>query len=386
MQTWIMHLDMDAFFASVEILDNPALAGLPVAVAGRSDRSVVAAASYSIRKFGVRSAMSVVQARKLCPQAVFVPPRFHRYSEISRQVMAVLERFSPLVEQASIDEAYLDASGLEHLFGPVRDMARALKDEVRAATGLTCSVGLAPVRFLAKIASDLNKPDGLTVIEPDQVRDFLRDLPVGKIPGVGGKTLETLRGLGVRTAGGLLRFGPEFWEARLGSWGPTLWERAQGIDPRPVEPGGEAKSSGAENTFEEDTLDRDFLRRWLLVQSERVAADLRQMGVKARTVTVKIKFADFRQITRSRTLAAATDQTLAVYRAARAILAAEDLPLRVRLIGVTASHFGQGPTQLSLLDPEPPRKQSRLDRAVDQVRQKFGKQAVLRGDVLEMKD
>lgn len=386
MQTWIMHLDMDAFFASVEILDNPALAGLPVAVAGSSDRSVVAAASYAIRKFGVRSAMSVVQARKLCPQAVFVPPRFGRYSEISRQVMAVLERFSPLVEQASIDEAYLDASGLEHLFGPVRDMARALKDEVRRVTGLTCSIGLAPVRFLAKIASDLDKPDGLTVIEPDQVRDFLRDLPVGKIPGVGGRTLEILRSLGVRTVGDVLRFGPESWEARLGSWGPTLWERAQGIDPRPVEPGGEAKSSGAENTFEEDTLDRDLLRRWLLVQSERVGADLRQMGVKARTVTVKIKFADFRQITRARTLAAATDQTLAIYRAARAILAAEDLPLRVRLIGVTASHFGQGPAQLSLLDPDPPRKQSRLDRAVDQVRKKFGKQAVLRGDVLEMKD
>ncbi len=385
MQTWIMHIDMDAFFASVEILDNPALAGLPVAVAGNSDRSVVSAASYAIRAFGVRSAMSVVQARKLCPQAVFVPPRFGRYSELSRQVMEVLGRFSPLVEQASIDEAYLDASGLERLFGPVRDMARRLKDEVRAATGLTCSVGLAPVRFLAKIASDLDKPDGLAVIEPEQVRDFLRTLPLGKIPGVGGRTLETLRGLGVKTAGDVLRFGPEFWAARLGSWGPTLWERAQGIDPRPVEPGGEAKSSGAENTFEEDTLDRDLLRRWLLVQSERVAADLRQMGVRARTVTLKIKFADFRQITRARTLAAATDQTLALYRAARAILAAEDLPMRVRLIGVTASHFSHGPSQLSLLDPEPPRRQSRLDRAVDQVRQKFGKKAVQRGDVLEMK-
>ena len=386
MQTWIMHIDMDAFFASVEILDNPALAGLPVAVAGNSDRSVVAAASYAIRKFGVRSAMSVVQARKLCPQAVFVPPRFRRYSELSRQVMEVLGRFSPLVEQASIDEAYLDASGLEHLFGPVRDMARRLKNEVRADTGLTCSVGLAPVRFLAKIASDLDKPDGLAVIEPEQVQEFLRTLPVGKIPGVGGKTLETLRGLGVKTAGDVLRFGPESWALRLGSWGPVLWERAQGIDPRPVEPGGEAKSSGAENTFEEDTLDRDLLRRWLLVQSERVAADLRQMEVRARTVTVKIKFADFRQITRSRTLPAATDQTLAIYRAARAILAAEDLPMRVRLIGVTASHFGDGPSQLSLLDPEPPRKQSKLDRAVDQVRKKFGKQAVQRGDVLEMKD
>lgn len=384
MRTWIMHIDMDAFFASVEILDNPELAGLPVAVGGQSDRGVVAAASYEIRKYGVRSAMSVVKARKLCPQAVFVRPRFRRYSEISRKVMDVLGRFSPLVEQASIDEAYLDATGLERLFGPAPDMARSIKEAVRAETGLTCSVGLAPVRFLAKIASDLDKPDGLTVIEPERMRGFLRTLPVSKIPGVGGRTLDLLRGLGVREAGDVLRFGPEFWEARLGKWGPVLWERAQGIDPRGVEPGGEAKSSGAENTFEEDTLDRDVLRRWLLVQSERVGADLRRMEVKARTVTVKIKYADFRQITRSRTLPSATDQTLAIYRAAREILAGVDLAMRVRLIGVTASHFGDGPTQLSLLEPAPPRRQSALDRAVDQVREKFGKDAVRRGDVLEM--
>lgn len=381
-----MHIDMDAFFASVEMLDHPEWRGKPLAVAGKSDRSVVSAASYEIRKYGVHSAMSVVQAKKLCPHGLFVPPRGRRYSELSRQVMAILHDFSPLVEQASIDEAYLDASGLTRLFGPVEDMARQIKDRVRSETGLTCSVGLAPIRFLAKIASDLDKPDGLTVIRPERVREFLRTLPIGKIPGVGEHGLETLRGLGVRTAGDILRFPAEFWEGRLGKWGPVLWERAQGIDPRGVYPESEAKSTGAENTFERDTVDREVLRKWLLVQSERVGADLRKMGVAGRTVTVKIKFADFRQITRSKTLEAPTDQTRAIYRAACAILDAAELRMKVRLIGVTVSHFGRADAQLSLLDPEPPRKQSALDRAVDKVREKFGREAVKRGDVLDLDD
>jgi DNA polymerase-4 len=380
---FIAHVDMDAFFASVEQLDHPEWRGRPLAV-GDGPRAVVSAASYEIRKFGVHSAMPVLQARKLCPQGLFVPVRMWRYKEVSRRVMAVLQRFSPLVEQASVDEAYLDATGLERLFGPPEEFAAALRATVRAETDLTCSVGVAPVRFLAKIASDFHKPDGLTVIRPADVRPFLDALPVQKIPGVGGRTLEILRGLGVRSAGDVLRHPAGFWRAKLGERGLWLHELALGIDDTPVTPFTPAKSSSAENTFRRDTRDPAVLRRWLLLQSERVGADLRAMGVRGRTVTLKAKFADFRQVTRSRTLDEPVNDTRSIFETALDLL--DELAPRqdLRLIGVGVSQFGEKPRQLSLLEePRDSRSKDALDSALDRVRDRFGKGAITRGDLLD---
>jgi DNA polymerase-4 len=388
----IAHIDMDAFFASVEQLDHPEWRGKPLAV-GDGPRSVVSAASYEIRAFGVHSAMPVQQAKKLCPHGLFVPVRMWRYKEFSRRVMAVLQNFSPLVEQASVDEAYLDATGLERLFGPPEEFGETLRAAVKAETGLTCSVGIAPVRFLAKIASDFHKPDGMTIIHPQDVRAFLDALPVQKIPGVGGKTLETLNSLGVRLAGDILKHPQEFWKKRLGERGLWLFALAHGRDDRPVVPFTPPKSSSAENTFSKDTRDPASLRRWLLLQSERVGADLRAQGVRGRTVTLKAKFADFTQVTRSRTLAEPICDTQTIFDTAVALLAELNPKKDLRLIGVGVSQFGERPAQkLSLLDlvPQPgadappkAKPKGTLDQALDAVRGRFGKSAIVRGDLLD---
>ena len=382
MDRFIAHIDMDAFFASVEQLDHPEWRGQPLAV-GDGPRSVVSAASYEIRKFGVRSALPVAQARKLCPFGLFVPVRMWRYKEMSRRVMAVLQRFSPLVEQASVDEAYLDVTGVERLFGPPEELAATIRAEVLRDTELTCSVGIAPVRFLAKIASDYNKPDGQTIIRQIEVRAFLDQLPVQKIPGVGGRTLELLTGLGVRLAGDVLKHPADFWRQKLGERGLWLHSLAQGQDDRPVTPFTPAKSSSAENTFERDTRDPAVLRRWLLLQAERVGADLRAMGVRGRTVTLKATFADFRKLTRTRTMEEPVDDTKSIFDTALALLAELNPRQDLRLIGVGVSQFGQRSRQLSLLEPETPvRPKAALDNALDAVRGRFGKEAIVRGDLL----
>lgn len=378
----IAHIDMDAFFASIEQLDHPEWRGKPLAV-GEGPRSVVSAASYEIRAFGVRSAMPVLQAKKLCPQGIFVPVRMWRYKVLSRRVMAVLQRFSPLVEQASVDEAYLDATGLERLFGPPEEFASTLRAAVKEETGLSCSVGLAPVRFLAKIASDYNKPDGQTILRPADVRAFLDALPVQKVPGVGGRTLETLHKLGVKNAGDVLRQPASFWQKQLGERGLWLHALAQGRDDRPVTPFTPPKSSSAENTFDKDTRDPATLRRWLLLQSDRVGADLRAQGVRGRTVTLKAKFADFSQVTRSRTLAEAICDSQTIFDTAVALLAELNPRQDLRLIGVGVSQFGDRPRQLSLMEPEPDaRPKGALDSAMDAVRGRFGKGAIMRGELL----
>ena len=387
MQTWILHIDMDAFFASVEQMDNPELRGLPVAVGGTSDRSVVSAASYEVRKYGVRSAMSVVKARKLCPEIVMVPGRMRRYKEVSVQAMGVLREFSPTVEQASVDEAYLDGTGLERLFGPIDEIGHRIKERMREVTGLTCSVGAAPVRFLAKIASDMDKPDGMYIVRHDQVADFLRTLPVGRIPGVGAKLLDALKRLGVRTCGDVLARPREYWEERLGKYGAALYDRARGIDPTPVTPNEAAKSCSAENTFSEDTTDRVLLRKWLLAQSERVGEDLRRHGYRGRTVTLKVKYSDFTQITRSKSLDARTDNTGIIYETACSLLEQVRLHRAVRLIGVGVSNFEARVRQVNLFEEAPREKEatSELDKAVDEVRRKFGGKAVTRMELLGFK-
>ncbi|WP_442877374.1 DNA polymerase IV, partial [Desulfolutivibrio sp.] len=350
---------------------------------GVGDRGVVSAASYEARAFGVRSAMPVVQARRLCPTGVFVPGRHARYAELSRAIMACLGQFSPLVEPASIDEAYVDMTGSATLFGGPQDFGMAMKRAVLSATGLPCSVGVAPVKFLAKIASDFHKPDGLTVVREEDVPAFLAVLPVEKIPGVGRRTREALALLGVRTAGDMLAHPREFWERRLGKHGPELYDKALGIDPSPVRLSREVKSISAENTFDADVSSREALAVWLLHQSERVGRQLRTKGLVGRTVTLKLKYSDFKQITRAKTLTVPTDCDETIFEAARALL--DDVPLArpARLVGVGVSGFGAAPVRLDLWHdanaPDVPARPRRLDSAIDAIRDRFGRDAIRRG-------
>lgn len=405
MQRWIMHIDMDAFYASVEQMDDPSLKGLPVIVGGNSARGVVSAASYEARKFGVRSAMPIFQAKRLCPQGAFVKVRMWRYAEVSRQVMAVLRTFSPVVEQASVDEAFLDASGLTRVFGPVETMAANLKKAVYEATGLTCSVGLAPVKFLAKIASDMNKPNGLVIIYPADVPALLAKLPVADIPGIGKKTLPALQNLGVRHAADVARYPRDFWLRRFGKMGGVLFDRASGKDEREVVPWEPPKSESAENTFETDTNDREVLTTWLLRQADRVGRALRKQDLAGRTVTLKVKYADFTALTRAKTLPKPTNVTKVIYETAIALLDELAPKDKLRLIGVGVSHFSDDDVpqdtpkqrQLSLLGDTPDAgetaaasapginvaREAAIDAALDAVRDKFGAHMVVRGRLYE---
>lgn len=385
----ILHLDMDAFFASVEQLDDPSLRGRPVIVGGSSERSVVATASYEARRFGVHSAMPIVMARKLCPHGVFLPGRRARYVELSSRVMEVLSHFSPLVEQASIDEAYLDATGTERIFGDIDRLVARLKASVRKATGgLTCSVGVAPVKFLAKICSDINKPDGVYILRPEAVDNFLCSLPVRRLPGVGTRMAAKLAALGIVRVDQLRRMSVENLQGHFGKWGVVLHDRAFGRDPRPVTPEHEARSESSEMTFEQDTRDRAFLERVLLMHAERIGASLRAQGITGRTVTLKLKFADFRQITRSQTLPQPIASTQTLFDVGCRLLRAEPLSQSVRLIGLGLSGFDSAPVQLALPgifqaagehDPAEEDRRRRLDAALDAVRDRFGRNAVVRG-------
>lgn len=399
MQRWIIHIDMDAFFASVEQLDHPEWRGKPVIVGGER-RGVVAAASYEARVFGVHSAMPVFQAKKLCPGGIFTRGRRARYAELSRVVMETLREFSPVVEPASIDEAFLDASGLERLFGPIDELGRAIKKAVKERTALNCSVGAAPVKFLAKIASDLKKPDGLSVIYPEEMDSFISGLPLSKIPGLGPQTLKVLRGMGLNSAGDAQKLPEDFWERRFGKLGRVIYERCRGIDRREVEPYTEAKSESAENTLEEDTADLGELKTWLLRQAERVGASLRKHGTKGRTITLKVKYSDFRQITRSHSLKKPTNSTRVIYEVGARLLDELGLDEKLRLIGIGVSNFGEGRAEAMLslpgvvsekqdkLAPEnlDEDKEASLDSALDKLRQKFGPRAVVRGRLFDDKN
>ena len=377
---WLLHVDMDAFFASVEQLDAPELRGKPVIV-GRGARGVVAAASYEARKYGVRSAMPLGQARRLCPQGLYVPGRYECYAALSHIVMETLGGFSPLVEKASIDEAYLDATGLERLFGPIGALCAAIKRAVYTNTGgLTCSVGAAPVKFLAKIASDMRKPDGIFLLPPVDVPAFLETLPVGKIPGVGRHFVATLQRMGITLAGQVPRYPLEFWERHHGRIGRMLFLRAQGIDPRELEGATPPKSESAEHTYATDTTDTRVLHHSLMQHAERVGARLRRHGLRGRTVTLKLKFADFSMLTRSKTLNQPTDSTQTLFDTACALLDGVPLRQRVRLIGLGASGFDVGQEQLPLFPQDATEaKRRQLDAALDKARSKYGKDTVVRG-------
>jgi len=378
----ILHVDMDAFYAAVEQADHPELAGKPVIVGG-SNRGVVTAASYEARKFGVRSAMPIFEARRLCPQAVFMPVNMQRYREVSRQIMDIIGQLSPLVEQISIDEATIDITGTENLYGSPAELAATIKQRIRAETALTCSIGIAPNKFLAKIASDLNKPDGLTIIDDKDVQEFLRVLPVAKVPGIGRATLQTMKALGVVVAADVLRFTRDFWVKRLGKFGERLYERAQGIDQTPVVPHSTAKSCSAEDTFPQDTMDLDELRKWLLTQADEVGRELRSEGLAGKTIVLKIKFSDFRTLTRSRTLPEPTNCTQTIYQVANQLLEGLKIASKVRLTGVGVSNLSAGERQLKLFHDPSLERQKKLDQAMDRIVDRYGAKAIRRGRVFD---
>ena len=363
---------MDAFYASVEQRDHPELRGRPVIVgADPKGRGVVSAASYEARVFGVRSAMPIGKAARLCPHGVFVPVDMEKYARVSDEIMALLGDFSPLVEPVSVDEAFVDLSGTESLFGPPAEAVRQIKQRIRAATGLTASAGLASNKFIAKIASDLRKPDGLVVVETGREAEFLAPLAIERLWGVGKATAKALAGLGIATIGQLQRLPRATLVSRLGDHGADLHELAFGRDDRAVIPWAAPKSMGAETTFERDTADRQRLETTLRGQAERVARELRAGGVAAARVTLKLRFADFRTITRSHT-ADPTQDGLELYRRVMVLFGRERLVQRVRLIGVSASTLGPPASgQLGLLDPNAVRRE-RLARAVDGLTGRFG--------------
>jgi DNA polymerase-4 len=380
----ILHIDMDAFFAAVEQMDDPALRGRCVIVGGPSPRGVVAAASYEARKYGIRSAMPIFQARQRCRELVIVPPRRSRYAELSRRIMEDLREFSPLVEPVSIDEAFVDITGCRRLYGNPLQTARRIKDRIQSRTGLTCSVGVAPNKFLAKIASDLEKPDGLTVIAPEQVTAFIAALPVEKVPGVGRCACETLRSLGIQTLGQIREIPEDLLVGKMGKFAHRLTELARGRDPSAVIPHAETKSISTETTLPRDTQDRQILRRHLISQSQDVARDLRRKGVRARTVSLILKTADFRRHSRNRTLEPPVQSAESIFQTASDLLQNFPITQPVRLIGVGASGLQPDriPIQVDLFPDSPQRRDARwekVERAMDAVADRFGKAAVKRG-------
>jgi DNA polymerase-4 len=378
----ILHIDMDAFYAAVEQLDDPSLRGRCVIVGGTSGRGVVATASYEARRFGVHSAMPIFEARRRCPRAVFIKPRRERYQTVSRQIMGILQRFTPLVEPVSIDEAYLDVTGCERISGTAEEMARRIKASILEEVGLTCSVGGAPVKFLAKIASEMQKPDGLTLIEGPEVAAVIERLPIERVPGVGPAAVSRLAPWGVKTLADAGRLGEAALERRLGKFGLRLAALARGEDPSPVAAHSETKSISAEVTLPRDTVDPFEIQRILLDQAGDVARQLRHQGLRARTVVLKLKHDDFRQVTRSRTLDAPTQSAHTMFEAAEALLAAYRLQRPVRLVGIGAASLVavNRPVQQSLFGGA--RREDadweKVERALDAIEAKFGPDAVRR--------
>jgi len=391
----ILHVDMDAFYASIEIRDNPALAGLPVCVGGpASSRGVISAASYEAREFGVHSAMPTAQARRLCASLVLLPPDFERYTAASRQIMGIFQRYTPLVEPLSLDEAFLDVSGTERLFGDAVEVGRRIKADILREVGLVASVGVAPTKFLAKIASDLDKPDGFRVIEQDEVRSVLDPLPVGKIFGVGPRTAKRLERLGVQTVADLADLDRDEVRSRFGAAGLWIHDLASGIDPRRVTPRREEKSHGMERTFAEDISDREELRALLLSFCEEVAFTLRDRGLRGRTITLKARYSDFRTVTRTTTLDFPTNLGPRIYTTAKALLEKID-PAPLRLLGVQVSKLEDVrlPQQGSLFNGAAPgderrkwlESNERLAKAApsfDKLRRKYGRGTLISASLL----
>ena len=388
-ETWstpILHADLDAFYASVEVLRDPSLKGKPVIVGGTSSRGVVTSASYEARKFGVHSAMPTSRARRLCPNAVFVQPDFSMYSEKSKEVRKVFDCFSPTVEPLSLDEAFLDISGAGKMWPNPQIVAEELRDRVTDETGLTASVGVASNKFLAKLASKRAKPDGMVVVDPADPRGFLDPLPVEDLWGVGNETAAVLRRLGLKTIGDIYQIPTESLQRALGSLGLHIADLARGRDDRSVVTHSPQKSLGAEETFDRDLVAGSEISRALLKLADRVSSRLRARGISGHTVTLKVRFSNFTTITRSRTLPAEVDGARMIYHTALDLIS----PVidqatgskRVRLLGLSMSNLKDWPpsVQLSLIKLP---KWTEADRTLDQVRRKFGDDAIEFGALIE---
>ncbi|WP_434741020.1 DNA polymerase IV [Micromonospora sp. SH-82] len=374
----ILHVDMDAFYASVEVRYRPELRGRPVVVGGVGPRGVVSSASYEARRYGVRSAMPTSRARALCPHAVYLPPDFPRYTAASRAVMQIFRDVTPLVEPLSLDEAFLDVAGARRLFGRPAEIARTIRARVVADQGLTCSVGVGPSKFVAKLGSTRAKPDGLLVVPAGQVLDFLHPLPVSALWGVGERSEQSLRRLGLATIGDLAEAPYGMLRRAVGDAAAAhLRDLAAGQDPRRVNPEQVEKSIGAETTFETDVTDRQEIRRVLLALADKVGARLRRAGQVGRTVSVKVRMADFRTVNRSRTLDVSTDTAREVFDTVWALFTALDPDEPIRLVGVRVEGLagaGRTPRQLALGAPE--RGWREAEAAMDAAVARFGRSVI----------
>ncbi len=383
---FILHVDMDAFYASVEVREQPGLAGRPVIVGGSPrGRGVVSAANYEARRFGIHSAMPTARAMRLCPHAVCLPGRMSLYASVSHQIREIFNRYSPLVEPLSLDEAFLDVTDSQRLFGSAAEIANAIKQAISNELSLVASVGIAPNKFIAKIASDLDKPDGFVEVMPGEVQAFLDPLPVSRIWGVGKATGKELDRLGITTIAQLRQQSEAVLQDRFGKFGNHLWRLANGMDDRPVVSDSEAKSISNETTFDSDISNRDTLRAWLMELTEQVCWRLRQQDLFGRTVQIKLRFADFSTITRSHTLPEATQQTKQVWQAVMALFdkAMQSESRRLRLVGVGVSGLSdtaQRPqVQTDMFEQPKDTRQTQLDEVADAIKSRFGSGGIRRG-------
>jgi len=385
----IIHIDLDAFFVSVEQVENPALKGKPVVVGGRpGGRGVVAAASYEARAFGLYSGMPLSKASRLCPEAIFIPGSFSKYRDASQKFMAILADFTPFLEPVSLDEAYLDVTGFESIYGSIKEMAAKIKVRIKSELGLNASVGIANSKVVAKVAAELSKPDGLLEVEAGKAGDFLAPLPVAKLPGVGKKTERILKGLGITTLGQLTSTRLSILKSRFGIYGEVLHRFSNGIDDRQVESlPGPVKSISRETTFSEDTGDRKFLKATLRYLGERVGSDLRHKSRRAGCVSLKLRYADFTTITRQLTLPKAGDSDQTIFDSGVKLLnqALGGEKRLVRLIGIGVSRLVESGRQLEMMDSSSERLE-RLNLAIDRIRNKYGFTAIQTGRTLLLKD
>jgi DNA polymerase-4 len=383
----IMHIDLDAFFVSVEQVADPSLKGKPVVVGGRpKGRGVVAAASYEARAFGLHSGMPLVTASRLCPQAIFIQGSFPKYREASRKFMAILADFSPYLEPMGLDEAYLDATGFESLHGSIKQMAQKIKQRVKQELGINASIGIAGGKIVAKVASEMSKPDGLLEVAEGEEAKFLAPLPIARLPGIGKKTEPKLKSLGIDTIK-LSALPLRALKSHFGASGELLKRFASGLDNREVEPPAAAKSASRETTFAKDIKDPARLESALRYLGERVGADLRQKNKRARCVTLKLRYGDFTTITRRKTLSQSTDSDQVMFETGQKLLkqALSGEKRAVRLIGIGVSELVEAGRQLDMMDSSAQR-QEQLNRAIDRIRRKYGFTAIQTGRTLKLKE
>jgi DNA polymerase-4 len=379
----VLHVDMDAFYASVEQRDRPELQGKPVVIGGNGRRGVVSTASYEARKFGVKSAMSTMLAKRLCPHAIFVPPRMSAYVDVSKKVMAILGRFSPSVEPLSVDEAFVDATGTDDLFGPPVELAWRIQRAIKEELALSCAVGAASNKYVAKVASDIKKPGGIVVVAPGEERSFLAPLPIERLWGVGPKTAEKLRADGFDVIADIAVTDVAELTRRYGSLGAHIAALARGEDDRPIDDDHTRKSMGAERTLEHDITGTAAVRSQLVPLIDEVASGLRKAGLRAGGVRLKLKYADFHRTSREIVLPEPVQDTASLTAALEHLLLRADLTRPMRLVGLAATHLveASAPRQASLFDAPVTEKHEALGRALDAIQSKHGRGAIVRGDV-----